>query len=82
MTDDTEQLPEGITLIIDQPPNGAVIDVSQTTISGRGLIGNESVRITLTGNFTPLTFTTHARLGVWVSGALRCRITCLLALSA
>ncbi|UVL45063.1 hypothetical protein LOY57_20540 [Pseudomonas moraviensis] len=65
MTDDTEQLPEGITLIIDQPPNGTVIDISQTTISGRGLIGNESVRITLTGNFTPLTFTTHARLGVW-----------------
>ena len=65
MTDDTEQLPEGITLIIDQPANGAVIDVSQTTISGRGLIWNEDVRITITGNFTPLRFTTHASQGVW-----------------
>jgi hypothetical protein len=65
MNDDTHQNPDVLTLIIDKPADGSEIDFRSNTISGRGLIHNETVYIQIIGPLVDLKFEVSAKQGVW-----------------
>lgn len=65
MNDDTHHAPQAATLIIDEPADGSEIDFRSNTISGRGLIHNETVYIQIIGPLVTLNFEVSAKGGVW-----------------